>query len=44
MAAGESSYPYPDEPIIDLEPETAESERRKRYAWLYDDEDIWAAL
>jgi hypothetical protein len=46
MAVGEwdLSYPYPDEPAADLQPETEESERRRRYAWLYDDEDIWATL
>ena len=47
MAAGErvSSYPYPEPPTTEP-PDAAEEldERRKRYAWLYDDEDIWMSL
>lgn len=47
MTAGElvSSYPYPEPPAIEL-PDAADGldERRKRYAWLYDDEDIWLSF
>lgn len=44
MAAGEPSYPCTDEADTALRLEAEESERRRRYAWLYDDEDIWATI
>lgn len=43
MAAGEPVIDRTKSPA-DLQAEIDELERRKRYAWLYDDEDIWASL
>ncbi len=44
VAPWDPSYPYPEALPTDLRAAAGESdERRRRYAWLYDDEDIWAS-
>ena len=47
MVAGEfvtdPTYPYPGAaPARSLPGDDESAQRRERYDWLYDDEDIWA--